>query len=90
MVEQHDCISGTNVQFCMIVFIIPFVFCLLGSFTRHRDQTHAAKVPKEQNWLIIERENLVQGDTYQVWIEAQSAPGIAISNMLILHLDDIG
>lgn len=55
----------------------------------HRDEMPKKKQRSDQNWLIIEKIDLTQGDDYSVWLEARSATGVAKSKMLNFRLDDI-
>lgn len=67
-----------------------FNFCYFGFFNSHRDEMPKKKQRSDQNWLIIEKIDLTQGDDYSVWLEARSATGVAKSKMLNFSLDDIG
>ncbi|XP_042311661.1 interleukin-27 receptor subunit alpha isoform X2 [Sceloporus undulatus] len=55
----------------------------------HPGQTHSLQSQNKQNWLIVERRTLTQGDDYSVWIEVWSAAGNITSKKLNFSLDDI-
>ncbi|KAH0628737.1 hypothetical protein JD844_010215, partial [Phrynosoma platyrhinos] len=55
----------------------------------HPGQTHSVQSQNKQNWLIVERRNLTQGDNYSVWMEVCSAAGNITSKKLNFSLDDI-
>ncbi|KAJ7317399.1 hypothetical protein JRQ81_003561 [Phrynocephalus forsythii] len=53
------------------------------------NQTHSERAERGQNWLIIGRSKLTQGENYSIWLEVFSAHWNATSNKLYFNLDDI-
>ncbi|XP_061469847.1 interleukin-27 receptor subunit alpha isoform X2 [Rhineura floridana] len=60
------------------------------SLKLHPGQTHTVQAPSKQNWVLIERSHLTQGDSYHVWVETKhSMAGTAASTKLHVNLDEI-